>query len=682
MSQGSVLDDVCNALAVVNAFGAGLRDLLETPTMLRWAAQRIAEYFAVEECTIVLLDAAGQAAQEMICHPAASSEPAPEPAEWAPPFAAPRFPLIIRGRVVGVLRVGSRRQPPELSPSEVALAQTLANQLARALEHNRLLAESRDEGALYQALFEGVDEGILVADEQGRYRAANAAACALLGYSREELLQMRAYDLLADSSTLLAPYYRELLHAGGFRAEFDLRHRDGGIIPVELTTSAITVNGERLFVGIHRDLSTLRQTEAQLRQRVAQLEALYLTAVELTAQLSTDEVLQSIVTRAAKLLNGVTAALYLYQPQEDILTLKMGYNLGPDRLGFKLRPGEGAVGQAWVRGETLNIPNYAQFPQRHPAFAASNAAVLVTPLRGRQGVIEVTDAVIGRVFSPQDISLLELFAHYATIAINQAQLFEETRRTAEALQRANEELRALDRLKDDFLAMVTHELRHPLADARLGIEHLLSQKAGKLADSQRGTLSLVLKSIEEQSQLVDNLLFLLRLRERGQAFPISLDLGRVVRDALVGAEGLLREKGLILRTTFPGQTVPFHGDPLHLQKLVANLVGNAIKFTPPGGEIRVALELEYGQAVFSVQDSGVGIPEEYRQRIFEPFTQGDGGHTRNYPGLGVGLALVKEIVEQYHGQVEAVSAEGRGSIFRVRLPLASSSDAVHLEHLP
>jgi PAS domain S-box-containing protein len=681
MSRASTFDDVCNALAVVNAFAAGLRGRLEIPEILLWAAQRIAEYFAVEACAIALLNGGSQGTH-VVSHPPQASEPAPDPTEWAPPFAAPRFPLVLHGRVIGVLRVGSRHKPPHLAPAEVALAQTLANQLALALERNRLLAESRDEGALYQALFEGVDEGILVMDEQGRYLAANAAACALLGYSQQELLQMRARDLVADSSAPLLRYYRELLSAGGFRAEFDLRHRDGSIVPVELITSAVTVNGERLFVGIHRDLSTLRQTEAQLRQRVAQLEALYLTTVELTAQLTTDEVLQAIVARAAKLLNGTMATLYFYEPREDVLSLKVGYNVGPERLGFKLRPGEGAVGQAWLRDETLNIPNYALFPHRHPAFAASNAAVLVTPLRDRQGVIEVTDAAIGRVFSAQDISLLKLFAHYATIAITQARLFEEAQQTAAALQRANEELRALDRLKDDFLAMVTHELRQPLANARLGIEHLLSQRAGELGAPQRGVLSMVLKSIEEQSTLVDNLLTLLRLQKREQTFPVPLDLGRVIQDALISAEGLLQEKGLTLFTAFPGQAVPFHGDPLHLEKLVTNLLSNAIKFTPPGGEIRVTLEVQDGQAVLSVQDSGVGIPAEYQQQIFERFTQGDGGYTRNYPGLGLGLALVKEIVEEYRGKIEVVSAQDQGSVFRVRLPLAPPSDSVHLEHLP
>ncbi len=239
MSRAFALDDVCSVLAVVNAFGAGLRDLLEPSAMLPWAAQHIAEYLAVEACTIVLLDPAGQGAQQVCRHPAQAADPAPDPAEWAPPFAAPRFPLTVGGRLIGVLRVGTGQRPPALAPAEVALAQTLANQLARALERSRLLAESREEGALYQALFEGLDEGILVIDEEGRYRAANPAACALVGYSREELLQMRARDLLASSSVPLAAYYRELLFNGGFRAEFDLRHRDGSIIPVELTTGAV-----------------------------------------------------------------------------------------------------------------------------------------------------------------------------------------------------------------------------------------------------------------------------------------------------------------------------------------------------------------------------------------------------------------------------------------------------------
>ena len=247
--------------------------------------------------------------------------------------------------------------------------------------------------------------------------------------------------------------------------------------------------------------------------------------------------------------------------------------------------------------------------------------------------------------------------------------------------RAEEALREEARRKDEFLAMLGHELRNPLAPIRNCL-HILEQP--KVTDEQRGRAR---ETIERQvlhlTRLVDDLLDISRI-SRGKIFLRlqRLDLVQSVRATVEDQRAELEGNGITLALELPDRPLWIDGDPTRLSQALGNLLHNAGKFTEPGGRITVGAveEPERGTVAVTVRDTGIGIAPEMLARLFEPFSQADGSPDRNRGGLGLGLALVRALVELHGGMVEAASpGPGRGSEFRIRLPLQADGGGAEAE---
>lgn len=246
----------------------------------------------------------------------------------------------------------------------------------------------------------------------------------------------------------------------------------------------------------------------------------------------------------------------------------------------------------------------------------------------------------------------------------------ERRRAEEALAAANTRLRESDRRKDEFLAMLAHELRTPLASltsalqliSRSDLEPAQVERMQALAQRQAGNLA----------RLVDDLLDVSRVtRGAIDLRPEPVDLGEVVERALESVQGLVGEKQHEINVDAAQTTVL--ADPARLEQVVINLLSNAAKYTPTGGRIGVTVEGRAGQAVLRVRDTGIGLEPELLGRVFELFGQGRRGLARSEGGLGIGLTIVRTLVQMHGGEVEARSeGRGRGSEFVVRLPLAQA----------
>ncbi len=238
----------------------------------------------------------------------------------------------------------------------------------------------------------------------------------------------------------------------------------------------------------------------------------------------------------------------------------------------------------------------------------------------------------------------------------------------EALRRRAELLLASDRRKDEFLAQLAHELRNPLAPILNSVQVL------SLLRSSDPTLVQVREILERQTRqmvrLVDDLLDLSRIaRGLVQLRKEPLDLAVVVRQAVQTSEPLLQSRGHRLTVELPEYPVRLQADQARLVQVLVNLLNNAAKYTDPGGHVELRGEREGDWAVVRVRDNGVGIPPEMLPRVFELFTQVEGSRERADGGLGIGLALVRRLVELHGGTVAAYSAgPGRGSEFIVRIP--------------
>jgi len=250
---------------------------------------------------------------------------------------------------------------------------------------------------------------------------------------------------------------------------------------------------------------------------------------------------------------------------------------------------------------------------------------------------------------------------------------DDTQRTQaeERLQDAAEKLREADRRKDEFLATLAHELRNPLAPIRSGLAVLRRTDGGRSPGATK-IQSIMERQVDHLVRLVDDLLEVSRI-SRG-TIPLKkepLDLVSVIEDAVETSRQLFETGDLELRIDLPKEPLRLEADPVRITQVIANLLNNAAKYTDPGGRIDLRAERQGDEAVVTVADTGVGIPADMLPRVFDLFAQVDRTLGRAQGGLGIGLALVRDLIQLHGGSVEAASeGEGKGSRFLVRLPLA------------
>ncbi|GAA4350679.1 hypothetical protein GCM10023185_08670 [Hymenobacter saemangeumensis] len=234
-------------------------------------------------------------------------------------------------------------------------------------------------------------------------------------------------------------------------------------------------------------------------------------------------------------------------------------------------------------------------------------------------------------------------------------------------------LQELDELKTRFFTNISHELRTPLTLIIGPLEELLSGPAELAPATRRERYGLMHRHASRLLELINQLLYIARL-EAGQLRLRArrTDLRAFVEQHVAAFDSLAATRGVRLEGAGPGPELPAFIDRDQLEKVLANLLGNALKFTPRGGQVRVGLAAGPEQAVLTVQDSGIGIPPEHLPRIFDRFHQVDDSATRQYEGSGIGLTLVRELVALHHGTVSVASTPGVGSTFTVCLPLGKA----------
>ncbi|WP_437302994.1 ATP-binding response regulator [Sorangium sp. So ce388] len=257
---------------------------------------------------------------------------------------------------------------------------------------------------------------------------------------------------------------------------------------------------------------------------------------------------------------------------------------------------------------------------------------------------------------------------------------DERARLLETERASRAELERVSVMKDEFLATLSHELRTPL-NAILGWSELLLEQSGDAAELRQG-LETIARNARAQAQLIEDLLDMNRIISGKVRLDVQrTDLAAVVDAAVDSVRPSVEAKGIRLRKIIDPLAGPVSGDPNRLQQVVWNLLSNAVKFTPRGGKIDVLLERVSSHIEITVHDSGVGIAPELLSQIFERFRQADSSTTRRFGGLGLGLSIVKQLVELHGGTVHAESSgAGQGSTFVVCLPLHVVREAPEREH--
>ena len=285
------------------------------------------------------------------------------------------------------------------------------------------------------------------------------------------------------------------------------------------------------------------------------------------------------------------------------------------------------------------------------------AAPLISRSGRNLGLLSLADKFEGD-FTETDEFILEQLAHLASVAIENARLYSEVREQ--------------DRRKDEFLAILAHELRNPLAPLRNGLQVLRMTAADPELDSIRTMMD---RQLTHMVRLIDDLLDVSRIsRSKMELRQTRVTLADVIRSAVETVRLAIDEAGHALEIALPTEPVYLYADLTRLAQVFGNLLSNSAKYTPRGGRICVSSELKGAMVAVRVEDNGIGIPGESLPRIFDMFSQVDRSIERSTGGMGIGLALVKGLVEMHHGSVEATSAgAGQGCVFTVRLPRMESA---------
>jgi PAS domain S-box-containing protein len=237
-----------------------------------------------------------------------------------------------------------------------------------------------------------------------------------------------------------------------------------------------------------------------------------------------------------------------------------------------------------------------------------------------------------------------------------------------ALRESEARYRQADKQKDEFLAILAHELRNPLAPATNAL-HILQMKAPPIPEVQWAQ-EVIATQIQRMTRLIDDLMDVSRITSNKLALRIErVELSKVIEEAITATRPFVEDSQQELVLAMPAETILINADQVRMAQVLSNLLNNAAKYTNPGGRITVHAERQGGEAVITIKDSGIGIPKEFLPKVFDMFMQGDRTLTRRHGGLGIGLTLVKRLVEMHGGSVEARSeGKDKGSEFTVRVP--------------
>jgi PAS domain S-box-containing protein len=526
------------------------------------------------------------------------------------------------------------------------------------------------------AIVESSDDAIVGKNLDGIITSWNSGAERIFGYSAAEaagrsITIIIPPERLSEEATILERIRRgERVH----HYETVRRRRDGTLLDISITVSPITDAQGRVIGAskIARDITAQKLAEKARVEEALVRETLARVGATLTAQLDEQKVVQAITDAGTAMTSADCGAFFQRIAGDAGESFRLYTTSGPQPEAFVGFPQPEAAGmfEMAFRGEatvcvsdvTMHLNGSRNTPDsRRLRAGVSVRSYLGVPVRSRAG--ESLGALFfghsqpGH-FLPRHEQLMVGIASSAAVALDNARLYKQA-------QDAN-------RAKDEFLATLSHELRTPL-NAILGWSQML-RSAILPAETQRRALESVERNAKAQAQLVEDLLDVSRIVSgKLQIKSNEVDLARVVADAVDSVRPAASAKGLILEFALRQDTgILVKGDADRLRQVVWNLLSNAIKFTPSGGQVVVELKVAGSNVELIVRDTGEGIPRDFLRHVFERFRQAESTISRRHGGLGLGLAIVRHLIEAHGGTVAADSAgEGRGATFTVSLPLCA-----------
>jgi len=557
--------------------------------------------------------------------------------------------------------------------------------LAEALQATRALRESEQ---FLQNVFDSIQDGISVLDADLNILQVNAwieqmyaSQTPLQGKKCYAVYQQRESPCpwcpslpalkTGETHSKIVPYPAEENPAGWIDlSAFPLKDAAGHVVGI---------------IEHVKDITKRKRAEEALRHYAGRLETMREIDQAVLAARSPEEIVQSALRHIRQLVPCRRADVALFDLEaaeatlfaahvNDTTQMVAGTRIPLENMGDleSLRRGEVRIVEDITDRASFPIPP-AMAQILHAEGVRSFVNVPLLAQGELIGTLNVAVAAPG-AFSQQHLDFAREVADQLAIAIQNARLHQDVQRHADELAAAVIRLQELDRLKNEFIQNVSHELRTPLALVRGYAELLDDGELGELSPQQQKSVAIITRRTRMLSGLVEDITLILEVESRQpEREPVALD--ELARAAVEDFRVTAGQAGLTLRAEI-GSDLPLVGsEVVYLRRVLDNLLGNAVKFTPSGGTITIQVRSENDQVILQVADTGIGIPPDQQERIFERFYQVNGSASRKYSGVGLGLALVKEIVEASGGQVRVESQEDAGSTFTVTWPAFKAEGA-------
>jgi signal transduction histidine kinase len=424
--------------------------------------------------------------------------------------------------------------------------------------------------------------------------------------------------------------------------------------------TGIAIENARLFSELERHDKTI--------------EALYSIESVVSRSLNLEEIFNVALSKALEVTE--TEAGTLYSLDGDVLRLEAVVGLPPE---FKekaaiLKMGEGISGIAAQSKKpiTMDISQYPS-PLLLPYVTEEGLVSFIGAPLMSKGIV-VGALALGtkkkRIFTQDDLDLLFSIGNVIGIAIENARLYKESTGNVQKLQKAYEELQILDRMKDEFISNVSHELKTPLVSIKGYGELLYDEKLVERLDEQKKCLEAIIRNANRLTRLINSILLVSRLQAGKIEFRFEpLDLDKTVQTCVRDFKSIMDKKHIIFEKNIP-EISRIEGDKDKFVEVINNLLDNAIKFTPEGGKISIKAWDEAQNVHIIVSDNGIGIPADIIPKLFARFYQVDASTARKYGGTGIGLYITKNIIDAFRGKIWIESEVGKGTMVHILLPVA------------
>ncbi|MCA9917088.1 MAG: GAF domain-containing protein [Anaerolineales bacterium] len=639
-------------------------------------------------------------------------------------------PLVRRNKVLGLLALGDVTEQRTYSPGQLRLAQNLAGQAAVAIEHAHLFGQAQrriEELSTFHDIVLRLNEPLklnVVLDTitESALKLIPASNLHIFLYDSETKTFSKGSALWRDgrrtaavpkvrpageglTSTVVLegrpivindapshPFFQsDAARNWGIYAiaGFPLKYGDkiiGAFTATYLYPHSFSEDellllnllAEQAAVAI-RNASSFAQSQRRLRD----MSALVDMAKQVTGNLKLQYVLQTTVEILQGLMNARASTITMLTDDGEGLVVKAAVGINPEFMNARMQLGESISGVVVQNAEMVYIRDSYTDPD-FLFFDDVVRSLLVVPLMVRDkpvGTLTI-DSDRPHAFTESDMQLMTIAAAQVSVAISNARLFEELEERAAELAVAYDELKESDRLKDELVQNVSHELRTPLTFVKGYVDLLMDGDKGLLTPEQQEYLQIVSDKTDDITRIIEDIITLQRI-DSGNLQMEVMPMADLLKTAVANHRIVADKKGLSITCTIEeGQKGLVRIDKGRMNQVLDNLIGNAFKFSPDGGTIHLSMLEEEDEVLVSVVDEGIGMPAEKHQRIFERFYQIDGSSRRRFGGTGIGLAIVKRIIDAHEGKIWVESEIDKGSAFFFTLPIVKQDIAEQVPGLP